>query len=74
MILSIELMMEMGSRAQPDGQRWNRDTSRLAREAAQQAGYCLDAPDLIPTGRVLWCGEDDYLAGPEIEMIEREAQ
>lgn len=49
-MLSVQLMMEMGRRAQGDGQFWRPETAALAREAAQQAVYCLDAPDDIPAG------------------------
>lgn len=49
-MLSMELMMEMGRRAQPDREFWRPDTAALARDAGQQAAYCLDAPDDIPAG------------------------
>jgi len=49
-MLSIQLMLEMGRRVQGDGQFWRRDTAELASEAAQQAAYCLDAPEDIPAG------------------------
>lgn len=44
------LMMEMARRVQPDGDWWRPDTAALAREAGQQAAYCIDAPDEIPAG------------------------
>lgn len=49
-MLSIELMLEMGRRAQPDRAFWRPDTAALAAEAAQQAAYSLDAPEDIPAG------------------------
>jgi hypothetical protein len=70
--LSIDLMMEAGRRAQPDGQWWTKSTGEQARAAAQQAGYCLDAPDEIPTGRVLWIEFAEDLAGTDIETVPRE--
>ena len=72
-MLSIQLMLEMGRRVQPDRQWWKPDTVALAREAAQQAAYCLDAPDEIPTGRVLWVQVDAELGGPDIETLPRAA-
>lgn len=70
-MLSTHLMMEMGRRAQPDRGWWKPKTVELAREAAQQAAYCLDAPEEIPTGRVLWEQVDDDLSGPVIETVPR---
>ena len=72
-MLGVHLMMEMGRRAQPDHNWWKPQTAMLAREAAQQAAYCLDAPDEIPTGRVLWVMVDDDLSGPDLETVSREA-
>ena len=63
-MLCIELMMEMARRAQPDRGFWNLDTSGIAGEAGQQAGYCLDAPDDIPAGGMY----ADELAGEAFPM------
>lgn len=49
-MLSIQLMMEIGRRAQGDGQFWRNDTAVLAQNAAHEAAYCLDAPDDMPAG------------------------
>ena len=71
-MLSVQLMMEMGRRAQPEDRGWWKPkTVELAREAAQQAAYCLDAPDEIPTGRVLWEQVDDDLGGSVPETVAR---
>ena len=70
-MLAVQLMLEMGRRVQPDHQWWRPETVVLAREAWQQAAYCLDAPDEIPTGRVLWEQVDDDLGGPVPEMVPR---
>lgn len=64
-MLSIELMLEMGRRAQGDGKFWRSDTAALAREAGQQAAYCLDAPDDIPAGGMY----SDELAGEALPML-----
>jgi hypothetical protein len=63
-MLSIDLMMEMGRRVQPDRNFWRPDTAALAREAAQQAAYCLDAPDDIPAGGMY----ADEIAGEPLPM------
>ncbi|MCC7184581.1 MAG: hypothetical protein IT509_13580 [Rhodocyclaceae bacterium] len=71
MLLSIELMLEMGRRAQPDKDFWRPDTAELARWAGREAAYCLDAPEDIPTGRVLWDQIDADLGCVIIEMVPR---
>ena len=63
-MLSIELMMEMARRAQPDRTWWKPDTADLASDAGRQAGYCLDAPDDIPAGGMY----SDELAGEVFPM------
>jgi hypothetical protein len=63
-MLSMHLMMEMG--------RWRPDTAALAREAAQQAAYCLDAPDDMPAGSMVWDSIGDT-GFPMPTSVEREA-
>ncbi len=70
-MLAIDLMMEMARRAQPDREFWRPDTAALARWASREAGYCLDAPDEIPTGRVLWDQIDADLGGVIVETVPR---
>ncbi len=70
-MLSMELMMEMGRRVQGDGKFWRPDTATLAREAAQQAAYCLDAPDDIPAGG-MYSDEVDGMPMPMPMVAERE--
>lgn len=52
-------------------------TEALLRDAGQQAGYCLDAPDEIPAGGVEWypcfIGGDD-LSGPIERLVPREGE
>ena len=71
MMLAIDLMMEMGRRAQPDKEFWRPDTAVLATWASREAAFCLDAPDEIPTGRVLWEQIDADLGGVLVETVPR---
>ena len=72
-MLSMQLMMEMGRRVQgADRGFWKPQTAELARDAAQQAAYCLDAPEDIPAGGM--CA--DEMAGEALPMpmtVDREA-
>ena len=73
-MLSIALMMEMGRRVQgADRGFWKPKTVELARDAAQQAAYCLDAPDDIPAGGMY---ADEFSGGalPMQMMADREPQ
>ena len=71
-MLNIELMMEMGRRVQPDGNWWKPETAAMAREAAQDAGYCIDATNEIPAGSVAYEDLEDDLGGPLPTMLQRE--
>lgn len=67
MSLGPLLMIEMSRRC------GHAATGALLRDAGQQAGYCLDAPDEIPAGDVEWHNSDiDCLSGPLERMIPRE--
>lgn len=72
-MLSVQLMLEMGRRVQPDGQFWRPDTAALAHEAAQQAAYSLDAPEDIPAGG-MYSDALDGMALPMPMIVEREAE
>ena len=70
-MFSMDLMIEMGRRAQPDGLYWRPDTAALAREAGQQAAYCLDAPDDIPAGG-MYADEVAEMVVPMQMVVDRE--
>lgn len=71
-MLSIELMLEMGRRLQPDGGWWKSETGALAHESARMAAYCLDAPDDIPAGG-MYSDQVDDMPLPMPMMAPREA-
>lgn len=44
----------------------------LVRELGREAGYCLDAPELIPAGGMQWWDLDEDLGLPEQLLTTRE--
>jgi len=72
-MLSMEIMLEMGRRVQPSG-FWTKQTANFARQAAQEAKYCLDAPDEIPAGGMRCEQIDADWSAPIPISINREPQ
>ena len=70
--LFLRLMLEAGRRVQPDKKFWSKQTGYFARLAAQDAAYCLDAPNEIPTGSVLWFQVDTENGFPEPQTVSRD--
>lgn len=62
------LMVEISRRA-------GTASSLLLADAGQQAGYCLDATESIPSGAVEWYMDPDFadVRGPIVCTIHREA-